>query len=161
MIEPDEILAIAGEGRISRRLGSLPGHQDERLRFPVWEVNLPLDSIPQRFEYKFLILSRDGKVKGWEAMNNRVFGVVREVKSQQIVIVDGTRFCQSERTVERCRHGYPPCSESGLKDDFGVGDFLDIKKMVDWCVKTGQKVLQILPINDTTMTRNLGGLLSL
>ena len=24
--------------------------------------------------------------------------------------------------------------------------------MVDWCVKTGQKVLQILPINDTTMT---------
>ncbi|MDE5673875.1 MAG: 4-alpha-glucanotransferase, partial [Muribaculaceae bacterium] len=38
------------------------------------------------------------------------------------------------------------------EDDFGVGDFHDIKKMVDWCVRTGQKVLQVLPINDTTKT---------
>lgn len=37
-------------------------------------------------------------------------------------------------------------------DDFGVGDFFDLKKMVDWAVVTGQKFLQILPINDTTMT---------
>ena len=28
--------------------------------------------------------------------------------------------------------------------DFGVGDFYDIKKMVDWCAATGQKMLQIL-----------------
>ena len=38
------------------------------------------------------------------------------------------------------------------ENDFGVGDFMDIKKMVDWCALTGQKILQILPINDTTMT---------
>ena len=37
-------------------------------------------------------------------------------------------------------------------EDFGVGDFFDLKKMVDWAVETGQKFLQILPINDTTMT---------
>lgn len=37
------------------------------------------------------------------------------------------------------------------EEDFGVGDFIDIKKMVDWCVRTGQNILQILPINDTTM----------
>ena len=34
----------------------------------------------------------------------------------------------------------------------GVGDFGDLKKMIDWAVKTGQRALQILPINDTTMT---------
>lgn len=32
----------------------------------------------------------------------------------------------------------------------GVGDFGDLRGMVDWCVKTGQRALQILPINDTT-----------
>ena len=84
--------------------------------------------------------------------------MVREVKSQQIVI-DGTRFANPKEQWKGAGTAIP-CSESGLKDDFGVGDFLDIKKMVDWCVKTGQKVLQILPINDTTMTGNLGGLLS-
>ena len=35
---------------------------------------------------------------------------------------------------------------------FGVGDFGDLKKMVDWVSQTQQKVLQILPINDTTTT---------
>ena len=37
-------------------------------------------------------------------------------------------------------------------DSFGVGDFGDLKKMVDWVSMTHQKVLQILPINDTTTT---------
>ena len=35
---------------------------------------------------------------------------------------------------------------------FGVGDFGDLKLMVDWCAKTKQRVLQVLPINDTNMT---------
>ena len=83
-------------------------------------------------------------------MNNRVFGVVREVKSQQIVI-DGTRFANPKEQWKGAGTAIPVFGIR-TEDDFGVGDFLDIKKMVDWCVKTGQKVLQILPINDTTMT---------
>ncbi len=35
---------------------------------------------------------------------------------------------------------------------FGVGDFGDLKAMVDWVASTGQRALQVLPINDTTMT---------
>lgn len=35
---------------------------------------------------------------------------------------------------------------------FGVGDFGDLKQMIDWAVLTRQKAVQILPINDTTMT---------
>ena len=33
---------------------------------------------------------------------------------------------------------------------FGVGDFGDLRMMVDWVATTGQRLLQILPINDTT-----------
>ena len=33
---------------------------------------------------------------------------------------------------------------------FGVGDFGDLRQMVDWVATTGQRLLQILPINDTT-----------
>ncbi|MBQ0056595.1 MAG: 4-alpha-glucanotransferase, partial [Bacteroidales bacterium] len=35
---------------------------------------------------------------------------------------------------------------------FGVGDFGDLKTMIDWTAMTGMKALQILPINDTTIT---------
>lgn len=41
-------------------------------------------------------------------------------------------------------------------DDFGVGDFEDIKLMADWAAERGMSVLQILPINDTTMSRTSG-----
>ena len=37
-------------------------------------------------------------------------------------------------------------------NDFGTGEFLDLKLMVDWAEKTGQSVIQLLPINDTTIT---------
>ena len=35
-------------------------------------------------------------------------------------------------------------------DSFGIGEFPDLKKLADWCVITGLKLIQILPINDTT-----------
>ena len=38
------------------------------------------------------------------------------------------------------------------EDSFGVGDFGDLKKMIDWVSLTKQRALQILPINDTTIT---------
>ena len=35
---------------------------------------------------------------------------------------------------------------------YGVGDFGDLKRMIDWVAYTGQRLLQLLPINDTTVT---------
>jgi 4-alpha-glucanotransferase len=35
---------------------------------------------------------------------------------------------------------------------FGVGEFPDLKKLVDWCASTGLKMIQLLPVNDTTAT---------
>ena len=39
---------------------------------------------------------------------------------------------------------------------FGVGDFGDLRMMVDWVATTGQRLLQILPINDTTSSHTWG-----
>jgi len=36
--------------------------------------------------------------------------------------------------------------------DFGIGQFTDLKLLVDWASATGQSVIQTLPVNDTTMT---------
>ncbi len=35
---------------------------------------------------------------------------------------------------------------------FGVGEFTDLKLLVNWCRQAGLKLIQILPINDTTAT---------
>ena len=39
-------------------------------------------------------------------------------------------------------------SESG----FGIGEFHDLELLADWAAATGQKIIQLLPVNDTTMT---------
>ena len=36
--------------------------------------------------------------------------------------------------------------------DFGIGQFTDLKLLVDWAAATGQSIIQTLPVNDTTMT---------
>ena len=149
MIAPDECLAIAGEGDFlgnwdPRRALKMNDHN-----FPVWEINLPLNEFKVPFEYKFLILDKEGETVGWEAMNNRVYGVRPHGKGEQVVI-DGTRFANPKRQWKGAGTAIPVFSIR-TEDNFGVGDFLDMKKMVDWCVRTGQNILQILPINDTTM----------
>ena len=40
------------------------------------------------------------------------------------------------------------------KSSFGVGEFTDLKLLVDWAKKTGLKLVQILPVNDTTATHS-------
>ena len=39
---------------------------------------------------------------------------------------------------------------------FGVGEFADLKRMVDWAKKTGLKLIQILPVNDTIANKDWG-----
>lgn len=38
------------------------------------------------------------------------------------------------------------------RNSFGVGEFTDIKLLVDWAKQTGLKLVQLLPVNDTTAT---------
>jgi 4-alpha-glucanotransferase len=38
------------------------------------------------------------------------------------------------------------------KKSFGIGEFTDLKMLADWASTTGLKLIQILPVNDTTAT---------
>lgn len=151
MIGPDEVLAISGEGDA---LGNWdPAHSVKMndAHFPVWEAVLSYSELKIPFEYKFLVQKADSKdVVGWEYTNNRIFGIRRESDSEEVVI-EGLRFSNPKENWKGAGTAIPVFSIRS-ESDFGVGDFMDIKKMVDWCASTGQKILQILPINDTTMT---------
>ena len=150
MIAPDECLAVTGEGEWLGNWDPKRAHRLNDHNFPTWEINIPLAEVKVPFEYKFLILNKEGETVGWEAMNNRVYGVSEEGKKRQVVI-DGTKFANPKPQWRGAGTAIPVFSIRS-DEDFGVGDFMDIKKMVDWCAKTKQNVLQILPINDTTMT---------
>ena len=144
-IRPGEALAIAGSGR---KLGAWKKVNilDDSC-FPVWEIAV---DETEAFEYKYLIVDR--KTKGiihWEEGPNHFSGDVPG-KGGALVIADAVpsfplRPWRGAGTAI-------PVFSLRTRDSFGIGEFHDLKKMVDWEVATGQNIIQLLPVNDTTMT---------
>jgi len=152
MIAPDQLLAIAGEGAA---LGNWDTHKALHLSdalYPEWEINIPLADLRFPCEYKFVILDKTTlEPVAWEMRNNRVFDFTPDDPECDIIVCAGMRFINPLAPWKGAGTAIPVFSLR-TEEDFGVGDFMDLIKMVDWCKHTGQKVLQILPINDTTMT---------
>ncbi|MCH5222924.1 MAG: 4-alpha-glucanotransferase [Muribaculaceae bacterium] len=151
MVYPDEVLAVCGEGKL---LGNwLPSKAllMNDSDYPEWSVNIPLKECKTPFEYKFVVLKKDTlEAVAWETVNNRICGFVNE-KPGSFILVDGLRFANPRDHWKGAGTAIPVFSIRSTEDN-GVGDFIDLKKMIDWCEQTGQKILQVLPINDTTKT---------
>ena len=151
MVYPDEVLALCGEGQLFGNWLPSKSLIMNDANYPEWTVNIPLSVCKQPFEYKFVVLKKDTKeAVAWETVNNRICGFVNE-KPGTLILVDGLRFANPRDHWKGAGTAIPVFSIRSQEDN-GVGDFIDLKKMVDWCVMTGQKILQVLPINDTTKT---------
>ena len=92
MIEPNEVLAVCGEGDALGNWDPSRAVIMNDAHFPVWEVNIKNDKLKVPFQYKFIVLDKvTREVKGWEYTNNRVYGIFENCDDEQIVI-DGLRF---------------------------------------------------------------------
>lgn len=147
VVRPDEYVAVCGEGDL---LGNWDASKAPRMsdgKYPYWEIELPLSKLNIPFEYKFVIVRNDGTLRKWEDCRNRIFGI-RSADSTETIVVEGMRFVSNGHSWKGAGTAIPVFSIR-TEDDFGVGDFADLKKMADWCASTGQNILQVLPVNDT------------
>lgn len=117
--------------------------------YPVWTASVDARSLKPETEYKFLLIDADGNVVAWENGDNRHVGVLPQ--ADEATIVAGMRFVSPTGPWRGAGTAIPVFALRS-EEDFGVGDFYDLMKMIDWCQATGQTFLQILPINDTTMS---------
>ena len=143
-VRPNEVLAIAGSGRsLDDWNAVIPFDESE---FPVWTLKLKVTS---PFAYKLVIADKDTLVPlAWENGDNRMFD---NVPGEGVIFTDASACPEFTGRQWRGAGTAIPVFSLRSEDDFGVGEFYDLKKMVDWAVETGQSVLQLLPINDTTM----------
>lgn len=118
-----------------------------------WVADIDIDRLEhdKKLEFKFFISSsfyRETPL--WENSSNRIISL-SHVKSGETLVC---QLCDANFSVEpiRCAGTLVPVFSLRTKQSFGVGDFGDLKKMIDWVSLTHQRVLQILPINDTTTT---------
>ena len=113
-----------------------------------WAVSLDVDRLPVDFEFKFVVLGGDYVI--WENGNNRR-QVLPDMQRGEVLVQE---LPQAWFSIPQWKGAGTVIPVFSLKSEgsFGVGDFGDLRLMVDWCAKTGQRILQILPINDTTIT---------
>ena len=113
-----------------------------------WVVSLDASTLPQTFEFKFVMLGIDQPL--WEEGPNRTISLIN-IEAYEVVIYE---LSQSNFSVFSWKGAgmVIPIFSLRSKGSFGVGDFGDLKMMVDWANKTNMRVIQVLPINDTNMT---------
>lgn len=126
----------------------------------VWSVTLPRCSAADLSDYSYRLIE-DGLVKRTEWKNH---SVKPETGTKQIVLndswidcpIEGCPFNREHQAAMFDRPGFRgagtavPIFALRSKDDFGIGEFRDLHKLVDWAAVTGQCIIQLLPINDTT-----------
>jgi 4-alpha-glucanotransferase len=119
---------------------------------PIWEVELGVN--PQNFpiEYKYCIVDAKTKKAVFdEDTAPRIVSLPKnENKNLTIVAVD-EHFSYPAQPW-KCSGVAIPVFSLRRKNGCGVGEFSDIKLLVDWAKKTGMKVIQLLPVNDTIAT---------
>ncbi len=102
------------------------------------------------FAYKFVIVDdASGDVVAWQSGENYYFNEM--VQEGEALVVEGLRP-HFDMAAWRGAGVAIPVFSLRSNESFGVGEFNDIRLMVDWAAATGQSIIQILPINDTTMT---------
>ena len=114
-----------------------------------WVAVLDAARLPADTELKFVILRDNGEVF-WEVCRNRHL-LLPDMQKGEAVSFDMEQ-AWFDRPAWKGAGTVIPVFSLRSEGSFGVGDFGDLKSMVDWCAKTGQRALQVLPINDTTMT---------
>ena len=115
-----------------------------------WVVSLDADKLPQTFEFKFVVFG-NGDQPVWENGMNRTVSLP-EIELGEVVVYE---LSQAYFPVYPWKGAGTVIPIFSLRSEgsFGVGDFGDLKMMIEWCDKTKQRVLQVLPINDTNMTK--------
>ena len=114
-----------------------------------WSVTFDVDKIwSGGLYYKFIAVDSDGAVRWEEGDNRHILLPDFEAATNYFYQLDELQF---DAPSLRIAGTVLPLFSLRSQHGWGIGDFGDIKLMADWLAATGQNVLQILPINDTTV----------
>ena len=150
----DDRLAVIGKGDSLGNWDLAKAQLMTEHHFNEWVVDLDATQFTDgKIEFKFIALNTKNQLSFvWEAGYNRTIELP-QMEQREVVVynLDQAFFPLCD---VRLAGMLVPVFSLRSEGSFGVGDFGDLKKMVDLVCDTGQRVLQILPVNDTTTTHS-------
>ena len=147
-----ERLIVAGAGKMLGDWSVAKAVRMTQHDYNEWTADIDAGALDGgRMEFKFVAVG--GKSSGggrWETCQNRTV-CLPQMKDGDVVVysLDQAFFTHCNRKLAGT---LVPVFSLRSARSAGIGDFGDLKTMIDYVEKTGQKVLQLLPVNDTTIT---------
>ena len=150
----DDRLAVIGKGDGLGNWDTAKALLMTEHHFNEWVVDLDAAQLADgKMEFKFIALNTKNQQSSvWEAGYNRTIELP-QIEQREVVVYNLDQAFFPLYDV-RLAGMLVPVFSLRSEGSFGVGDFGDLKKMVDLVCDTGQRVLQILPVNDTTTTHS-------
>jgi 4-alpha-glucanotransferase len=115
-----------------------------------WHIHtqIPVSDFPLTYKYGVYNTAKKDFVRFEDGPNR--FLNIKPVEGRATVIHDG--FVHLPNNTFRGAGVAIPVFGLRTKAGFGIGEFNDLKLLVDWAVASGLKLIQLLPVNDTTAT---------
>ncbi len=95
--------------------------------------------------------AKNNQITSWEAGDNRVFNRKINSDSSATTYIQDL-FFRHQNSWRGTGVAIPVFSLRSDKS-MGIGEFNDLKMLAEWCHKTGIKLIQVLPVNDTIATK--------
>jgi len=120
----------------------------EANNYPNWSLQLEVDNYSIDVEYKLVLLNHDNQIIFWELGANRRANIIYPTQTNNYsqIQIDGFNFGSEKWRGSGV--AIPVFSLRSTKG-FGIGEFLDLKLIVDWASQCGLNLVQVLPVNDT------------
>lgn len=151
LLNKDEVICLTGSFKAANNWDAdavlCMGKEADSPYFEL-QLNLSKEQFPIAYKYG-VYNTKTKKLIQFESGDNRILQAAPETK-QLTVVQDGFVYLPNH-TWKGAGVSIPVFSIR-THDSFGVGEFADLKKMIDWGESVGLKMIQLLPINDTTAT---------
>ncbi len=149
LLKEDEVLFVCGSNdSLANWSTTEPVLMHREDNWWVAKLNLSKESFPLAYKYGVINTKTKNFVQ-FETGNNRIlydsYG-----KKKITILQDG--FAQLPNNIWKGAGVAIPVFSLRTANSFGVGEFTDMKMLVDWANKVDMKLIQILPVNDTTAT---------
>ena len=143
-------LALVGEDKALGRWNPDDAISMVEHNYNEWVADINVKEMKkEKTEFKFIAFNEKGGVDWETGMNRQLHAPTINDGEVVVTELDQAFF---ELCDEKLAGTLIPVFSLRSKGSFGVGDFGDLKMMIDWVAETNQRVLQVLPINDTTST---------
>lgn len=117
-----------------------------------YEIGLRLGNIKEGIEYKYGVWDLlNGKFLHFEEGKNRTIEIP-SLSNQVVYLHDG--FARFVNNNWKGAGVAIPVFGLRSQHSFGVGEFTDIRLLADWAARTGIRMIQLLPVNDTIATHS-------